>query len=43
VHAELSDAPFVPGQTFNDRSNGIRISVLSKDSDDNYRIRITRS
>ncbi|KDQ67833.1 M6 family metalloprotease domain-containing protein [Streptomyces halstedii] len=42
VHAELSDAPFEPGETFNDRSNGIRISVLDKDADDNYRIRITR-
>lgn len=42
VHAELSDAPFEPGQTFNDRSNGIRISVLSKDAHGNYRVRITR-
>lgn len=42
VHAELSDAPFQPGQTFNDRANGIRISVLDKDSKGDYRVRITR-
>ncbi|WP_069174475.1 M6 family metalloprotease domain-containing protein [Streptomyces griseus] len=42
VHAELSDAPFEPGETFTDRSSGIRISVLSQDADGNYRVRITR-
>ncbi|MDQ0795835.1 M6 family metalloprotease domain-containing protein [Streptomyces sp. B1I3] len=42
IHAELSDAPFEPGETFTDRSNGIRISVLTEDADGNYRIRITR-
>ncbi|MEE1739086.1 M6 family metalloprotease domain-containing protein [Streptomyces sp. BE147] len=42
VHAELSDAPFRPGETFTDRANGIRISVLDKDSAGEYRIRITR-
>lgn len=42
VHGELSDAPFEPGETFTDRANGIRISVLEKDADGNYRVRITR-
>ncbi|MGC5363787.1 M6 family metalloprotease domain-containing protein [Streptomyces sp. DT24] len=42
VHAELSDAPFRPGETFTDRDNGIRVSVLAKDHDGNYRVRITR-
>ncbi|WEH40266.1 M6 family metalloprotease domain-containing protein [Streptomyces sp. AM 2-1-1] len=43
VHAELSDAPFQPGQTFTDRANGIRVSVLDEDEDGGYRVRITRS
>ncbi|MFF9687301.1 M6 family metalloprotease domain-containing protein [Streptomyces sp. NPDC014623] len=42
VHAELSDAPFEPGETFTDRANGIRISVLAKHADGHYRVRITR-
>ncbi|MBD3554875.1 MULTISPECIES: M6 family metalloprotease domain-containing protein [Streptomyces] len=42
VHAELSDAPFRPGQTFTDRANGVRISVLDEDDDGNYRVRVTR-
>ncbi|MEU3147625.1 MULTISPECIES: M6 family metalloprotease domain-containing protein [unclassified Streptomyces] len=28
VHAELSDAPFAPGETFVDREAGIRVTVL---------------
>ncbi|MFF1845220.1 M6 family metalloprotease domain-containing protein [Streptomyces sp. NPDC058232] len=43
VQAELSDAPFRPGQTFTDAADGIRISVVDKDSKGNYRVRITRS
>ncbi|WP_299537791.1 M6 family metalloprotease domain-containing protein [uncultured Streptomyces sp.] len=43
VHAELSDAPFRPGETFTDRANGIRVSVVDEDTDGNYRIRVTRS
>lgn len=43
VQAELSDAPFQPGQTFADPIDGIRISVVDKDSKGNYRVRITRS
>ncbi|MFF1838963.1 M6 family metalloprotease domain-containing protein [Streptomyces sp. NPDC058231] len=42
VHAELSDAPFRPGETFTDKVNKIRISVVGKNSKGNYRIRITR-
>ncbi|MFC9795839.1 M6 family metalloprotease domain-containing protein [Streptomyces sp. NPDC057695] len=43
VHAELSDAPYRPGETFTDRANGIRISVLDEDENGTYRVRITRS
>ncbi|MET9651583.1 M6 family metalloprotease domain-containing protein [Streptomyces sp. NPDC006460] len=43
VHAELSDAPFRPGETFTDRANGIRISVLEEDENGAFRVRITRS
>ncbi|MFJ7948135.1 M6 family metalloprotease domain-containing protein [Streptomyces sp. NPDC096354] len=43
VQAELSDAPFQPGQTFTAAADGIRISVVDKDSKGNYRVRITRS
>lgn len=42
VHTELSDAPFQPGKTFTDRTNGIRITVVDKDKKGNYRVRITR-
>ncbi|MFG3497974.1 M6 family metalloprotease domain-containing protein [Streptomyces sp. NPDC047928] len=43
VHAELSDAPYRPGQTFTDRRGGVRISVLSGGEDGSYRVRVTRS
>ncbi|MGW2018094.1 M6 family metalloprotease domain-containing protein [Streptomyces sp. NPDC001927] len=43
VHAELSDAPYRPGETFHDRTNGIRISVLGEDAGGTYRVRITRA
>ncbi|MEU3916973.1 M6 family metalloprotease domain-containing protein [Streptomyces sp. NPDC029004] len=42
VHAELSDAPYQPGQTFADRKHGIRIAVLGE-KDGTYRVRVTRS
>ncbi|MEU9858798.1 M6 family metalloprotease domain-containing protein [Streptomyces sp. NPDC047974] len=42
VHAELSDAPFRPGETFTDRANGIRIGVLDEDADGNFRVRVSR-
>ncbi|MER6983413.1 M6 family metalloprotease domain-containing protein [Streptomyces carpinensis] len=41
VHAELSDAPFAPGQTFKDPKAKIRIDVAA-DLKGNYRVRITR-
>ncbi|MFJ4921140.1 M6 family metalloprotease domain-containing protein [Streptomyces sp. NPDC088725] len=43
VHAELSDAPYRPGQSFEDRENGITISVVGEEPDGNYRVRVTRS
>ena len=43
VHAELSDAPYRPGQSFTDRENGVRISVVDEEEDGGYRIRVTRS
>ncbi|MEW2631656.1 M6 family metalloprotease domain-containing protein [Streptomyces sp. NPDC048389] len=43
VHAELSDAPYRPGQSFTDRENGVRIFVVDEDEDGGYRIRVTRS
>ncbi|MFI5973096.1 M6 family metalloprotease domain-containing protein [Streptomyces sp. NPDC051452] len=42
VHAELSDAPFSPGETFKDPRHAITIGVLKADEEGNYRIRITR-
>ncbi|MFJ3586284.1 M6 family metalloprotease domain-containing protein [Streptomyces sp. NPDC090127] len=42
VHAELSDAPYRPGETFTDRANGIRITVLAEETSGTYRVRITR-
>src|SRR5690606_10504907 len=35
VHAELSDAPFTPGESFVDRHEGIRITVLEATGADN--------
>ncbi|MFF7182819.1 M6 family metalloprotease domain-containing protein [Streptomyces sp. NPDC008121] len=43
VHAELSDATYRPGETFTDRTNGIRITVLKEDSAGRYRVRVTRT
>ncbi|MEV4947675.1 M6 family metalloprotease domain-containing protein [Streptomyces sp. NPDC053755] len=43
VHAELSDATYRPGETFTDRANGIRITVLQEDSSGSYRVRVTRT
>ncbi|GAA1008513.1 MULTISPECIES: M6 family metalloprotease domain-containing protein [Streptomyces] len=42
VQAELSDAPFTPGQTFKDPEARIRIDVTSADLKGNYRVRVTR-
>ncbi|MGW3089672.1 M6 family metalloprotease domain-containing protein [Streptomyces sp. NPDC001108] len=41
VHTELSDAAFLPGQTFTDKKHGIRIAVVDKD-DGKYRVRVSR-
>lgn len=43
VHAELSDAPYRPGEVFTDRENGIRIAVVDEDADGYYRVQVTRS
>ncbi|WP_338672222.1 M6 family metalloprotease domain-containing protein [Streptomyces sp. SCSIO 30461] len=44
VHAELSDAPYRPGESFEDDHNGIRITVLSEDSGKGtYRVRVSRA
>ncbi|GGY60315.1 M6 family metalloprotease domain-containing protein [Streptomyces omiyaensis] len=42
VHAELSDAPFRPGETFTDRANGIRIGVVDEDATGGFRVRVSR-
>ncbi|MEV6959334.1 M6 family metalloprotease domain-containing protein [Streptomyces sp. NPDC051207] len=42
VHAELSDAPFAPGETFTDRRRGVRITVSAADLEGDYRVRVTR-
>lgn len=43
VHAELSDAPYGPGETFRDRDSGVSVTVLGKGRDGAYRVRISRS
>ncbi|MEW2548909.1 M6 family metalloprotease domain-containing protein [Streptomyces sp. NPDC047002] len=43
VQAELSDATYQPGQTFTDRADGLTVSVLSKEADGGYAVRVTRS
>ncbi|MFC3572910.1 M6 family metalloprotease domain-containing protein [Streptomyces yaanensis] len=42
VQAELSDAPFAPGETFKDAKTGIEISVVGTDPSGAYRVRVTR-
>ncbi|MFF5446849.1 M6 family metalloprotease domain-containing protein [Streptomyces sp. NPDC012888] len=42
VHAELSDAPFGPGESFTDKDEGVTVSVLAELPDGSYRVRITR-
>ncbi|POX57004.1 M6 family metalloprotease domain-containing protein [Streptomyces sp. Ru71] len=46
VHAELSDAPFVPGQSFEDPRHGIRITVTEPDGEEDAEgevvVRVTR-
>ncbi|MFI6083890.1 M6 family metalloprotease domain-containing protein [Streptomyces sp. NPDC051217] len=43
VHAELSDAPYGPGETFRDREGGVSVAVVGKAGADGYRVRISRS
>ncbi|MFJ2649030.1 M6 family metalloprotease domain-containing protein [Streptomyces sp. NPDC087420] len=43
VHAELSDAPYRPGESFVDRSNGIRIAVVGEERGGEFRVKVTRS
>ncbi|MEW2247033.1 M6 family metalloprotease domain-containing protein [Streptomyces sp. NPDC006975] len=48
VHAELSDATFVPGQSFEDTRHGIRITVTEPDDEsgagvDGVVVRVTRT
>ncbi|MEV0641010.1 M6 family metalloprotease domain-containing protein [Streptomyces sp. NPDC050619] len=42
VHAELSDAPFAPGEDFRDRRHRIRVTVAGADLSGEYRVRVTR-
>ncbi|RII14953.1 hypothetical protein DSC45_18835 [Streptomyces sp. YIM 130001] len=42
VHAELSDAPYSPGETYTDKKTGVRITVASASQDGTYRVRVTR-
>ncbi|WP_229820831.1 MULTISPECIES: M6 family metalloprotease domain-containing protein [Streptomyces] len=42
VHAELSDATFVPGETFEDPRAGITVAVTGTDPAGNHRVRVTR-
>ncbi|MFD7229555.1 M6 family metalloprotease domain-containing protein [Streptomyces sp. NPDC059881] len=43
VHAELSDAPYRPGESFVDPTHRIRITVLSESANGTYRVRVTRT
>ncbi|NBE54502.1 M6 family metalloprotease domain-containing protein [Streptomyces boluensis] len=43
VHAELSDAPYGPGQTFTDKDRNIRITVGPAKKDGTHRVHITRT
>ncbi|MEU9283140.1 M6 family metalloprotease domain-containing protein [Streptomyces sp. NPDC048275] len=42
VHAELSDAPFTPGEAFKDPRTGITISVAKADLTGHYHVHVTR-
>ncbi|MFI6462623.1 M6 family metalloprotease domain-containing protein [Streptomyces sp. NPDC050538] len=42
VHAELSDAPFTAGETFDDPTRGIRVAVAGADAAGDYRVTVTR-
>ncbi|MEV6379728.1 M6 family metalloprotease domain-containing protein [Streptomyces sp. NPDC051773] len=42
VHAELSDAPLVPGETFKDARTGVEIAVAGMDVGGNHRVVVSR-
>ncbi|MFI6662093.1 M6 family metalloprotease domain-containing protein [Streptomyces sp. NPDC050523] len=42
VQAELSDAPFTPGETFKDPKRHIRITVMGTDRPGSYRVQVVR-
>ncbi|WP_411573992.1 M6 family metalloprotease domain-containing protein [Streptomyces fradiae] len=42
VHAELSDAPYGPGETFHDAAAGVTVTVLARERNGSYRVRVTR-
>ncbi|WP_345624117.1 M6 family metalloprotease domain-containing protein [Streptomyces ziwulingensis] len=42
VHAELSDATFTPGESFEDPQHGLKIVVAAADLAGDHRIRVTR-
>ncbi|WP_425588539.1 M6 family metalloprotease domain-containing protein [Streptomyces venetus] len=42
VHAELSDAPFAPGETFRDVRRQVVIKVTRAEPSGGYRVRVTR-
>ncbi|UUU22796.1 M6 family metalloprotease domain-containing protein [Streptomyces sp. DSM 40750] len=42
VHAELSDAPFVPGESFKDGRAGVEIAVEEADVGGNHRVVVSR-
>ncbi|MER5969232.1 M6 family metalloprotease domain-containing protein [Streptomyces sp. NPDC002055] len=42
VNAELTDAPFAPGERMADSTTGITVEVIGSDASGNHRVRITR-
>lgn len=42
VHAELSDAPFAPGESFKDPATGVTVAVTGTDSAGDYQVSVTR-
>ncbi|CAM5667625.1 M6 family metalloprotease domain-containing protein OS=Streptomyces alboniger OX=132473 GN=CP975_14795 PE=4 SV=1 [Streptomyces alboniger] len=42
VHAELSDAPYGPGETFADGRTGLRVTVADVTDEGDYRVTVTR-
>ncbi|CAM5336914.1 M6 family metalloprotease domain-containing protein OS=Streptomyces gougerotii OX=53448 GN=GCM10010227_25760 PE=4 SV=1 [Streptomyces diastaticus subsp. diastaticus] len=42
VHAELSDAPFRPGESFDADEDGVRVTVAGADLEGTYTVRVSR-